>query len=407
MTTSPRFASSYRQGGSAVLMFFNDMKACGRLLKALCLLVLACGVIPLSSVGAQEGVAGDNPVLPRPKKEVTPDPKKEIPPIRVESNVVNAPVTVLDSSGNFVYDLDEKDFKIFDNGVPQRLERFGIEEQPLTLVIVAETNEAIGPLLEQVRPLAPLFSDLMLGTQGRAAVITYGERVRLALDFTTDADRLDATLRGLQARGDSHRLNDALARAISLLEERPREERRIVVAFSDGVDRDSETTKEDIVHRATNAEVTIYGLGVNPAKELLARQPKAPPPSPLDTNVARPPIPNMPQTPGRDADMYGIPVPGIPILLATGEIIHSALASNLLEFYAGYTGGVFYSHWSEKTLQPEVNKIASEINSQYDLAYVPDTLSQPGFHRIEIHVERKGLKVRTRAGYFYEPRSPK
>lgn len=389
-------------------MFFDDMKARGRLLRALSFLVLACAVISLSSAGAQQGVAGDNPVLPRPKKEVTPDTKKEIPPIRVESTVVNAPVTVLDSSGNFVYDLDEKDFKIFDNGVPQRLERFGMEQQPLTLVIVAETNEAIGPLLEQVRPLASLFSDLMLGKQGQAAVITYGERVKLALDFTSDADRLDATLRGLQARGNSTRLNDALARAISLLEERPREERRIVVAFSDGVDRESETTKQDIVHRATNAEVTIYGLGASPAKELLARQPKAPPSNnPLDTNVARPPTPNMPQTPARDADNYGLPVPGVDILLATGEFIRSALASNLLEFYAGYTGGVFYSHWSNKTLQPEVSKIASEINSQYDLAYVPDTLSQTGFHRIEVQVQRRGVKVRTRAGYFYQPRNPK
>jgi VWFA-related protein len=350
-------------------------------------------------------VAGDNPVIPVPKKESIPDAKKEIPQIRVTSTLVTAPVTVLDSGGNFVYDLDEKDFTIYDNGVAQRLERFGVEQQALAVVIVVETTEAVGPLLEQVRPLAPLFSDLMLGPQGRAAVITYGERVKLALDFTRDGDRLDATLRDLKPRGDSLRLNDALARAIALLEMRPREERRIVVAFSDGVDRGSETTKEDIVHRATNAEVTIYGLGISPAKELLARQPQAPPPSPLDTNVARPPIPNMPQTPDRDADIYGQPVPGVPILLAAGEYIHSLLISNLLEFYAGYTGGVFYSHWS-KALQPELSKIASEINSQYELAYIPDTLSQVGFHRIVVQVARRGVKVRTRAGYFYQPRNP-
>lgn len=388
-------------------MLFNVTRACRLPVRVLSLLVLVCGVLLMSSARAQEGVAGDNPIITKPKKELTPDPKKEAPPIRVESNVVNAPVTVLDSSGNFVFDLDEKDFKIFDNGVPQRLERFGMEQQALALVIVVETNEAMGPFLEQVRPLAPLFSDLMLGAQGKAAVVTYGERVKLAQDFTSDSAQLDATLIQLKARGTSTRLNDALARAITLLEERPREERRIVVAFSDGVDRESETTKEDIVHRATNAEVTIYGLGVSPAKQLLARQPKAPPSNnPLDTNVARPPTPNMPQTPARNADIYDNPVPGVDILLATGELIRSALASNLLEFYAGYTGGVFYSHWS-KALQPEVNKIASEINSQYDLAYVPDTLSQPGFHRIEVQVKRRGVKVRTRAGYFYQPRNPK
>jgi VWFA-related protein len=351
-------------------------------------------------------VAGDNPIIPLPKKESPQDPKKTLPQIRVTSTLVTAPVTVLDSRGNFVYDLGEEDFKIFDNGVPQRLERFGMEQHPLAVVIVVEANETVGPLLGLVRPLARLFSDLMLGPQGQAAVITYGERVKLALDFTSEGDRLDATLRDLKARGDSTRLNDALARAIALLEVRPREERRIVVAFSDGVDRKSENTKADIVQRATNAEVTIYGLGINPAKELLARQPQAPPPNPLDTNVARPPTPNMPQTPTLDASLYGTPVPGVPILLATGEIIRSALASNLLEFYAGYTGGVFYSRWSDKALQPELSRIAAEINSQYDLAYVPNTLSQTGFHRIEVQVQRRGVKVRTRAGYFYQPRNP-
>jgi VWFA-related protein len=360
----------------------------------------------LSSARAQEGVTGDNPILPRPKKESTEDPKKAIPQIRVTSTLVTAPVTVLDSKGNFVYDLGEEDFKIFDNGVPQRLERFEMEQHPLAVVMVVEANQRVGPLLEEVRPLAPLFSDLMLGPQGKVAVVTYGERVRLALDFTSDGERLEATLRDLKARGDSTRLNDALARAIALLEVRPREERRIVVAFSDAVDRNSETTKEDIVQRAANAEVTIYGLGINPAKELLAREPQAPPPNPLDTNVARPTPPNMPRTPTLSESVYGTPVPGVPILLATGELIHSALASNLLEFYAGYTGGVFYSHWSSKALQPELSRIAAEINSQYELAYVPDTLSQTGFHRIEVQVRRRGVKVRTRAGYFYQPRNP-
>jgi len=191
-----------------------------------------------------------------------------------------------------------------------------------------------------------------------------------------------------------------------LLEMRPKGERRILVAFSDGHERGSETTKEDVVQRATNAEVTIYGLGINPVKELLARQPQAPPPDPLDTNMARPTPPNMPRTPSLSADVYSTPVPVVPIMVAGGEIIRSALASNLLEFYAGYTGGVFYSHWSNKAVQDELNRIATEINSQYELAYVPDTLSQTGFHRIGVQVLRDKVKVRTRAGYFYQVPNP-
>jgi VWFA-related protein len=381
------------------------MRARG-LVVSLALAVLACGLIPFSTARAQQGVAGDNPVIASPKKEPPKDAPKETSQIRVESSLVTAPVTVIDSAGQFIYDLEEKDFRVFDNGVPQRIERFEIEQHPLAAVIVVETNERIAPLLDEVRPLAPLFSALMLGPQGRAAVITFADRVQMVQPFTQDSDRLESTLRGLVARGDSTRLNDALTRAIVLLESRPKEEHRIIVAFSEGLDAGSENTNKDVLQKAMNAEVTIYGLGFTPARVLLAKKPQAPPPSPLDTNVTRPLPPNTVPTPTNSGNVYSTPIPVVPILLATGEIVRSTVVASLLEFYAGYTGGVFYSHWSKKGLQDELSKIASEIHSQYELAYVPDTLTQTGFHQIQVKVQRPGVKVRTRAGYFYQAKNP-
>jgi hypothetical protein len=135
---------------------------------------------------------------------------------------------------------------------------------------------------------------------------------------------------------------------------------------------------------------------------MLARKTQAPPPNPLDTNVARPLPPNMPATPTNSENVYQTSIPVVPIILATGETIRSTLASSLLEYYAGYTGGVFYSHGSKKAVQDQLNRIASEIHSQYELAYVPDTLGQAGFHRIQVQVRRRGVRVRTRAGYFFQ-----
>jgi VWFA-related protein len=93
-------------------------------------------------------------------------------------------------------------------------------------------------------------------------------------------------------------------------------------------------------------------------------------------------------------------------MLASGEMIHSIVAKNALEFYAGYTGGVYYAHWSKKPLQDELNRIADEIQSQYEIAYVPHAPSANGFHRIQVRVDRSGVKVRTRAGYFLGGTSP-
>jgi hypothetical protein len=96
----------------------------------------------------------------------------------------------------------------------------------------------------------------------------------------------------------------------------------------------------------------------------------------------------------------------VPIMTAGGEMILSTVTSNLLEYYAGYTGGVFHSHWSKKTLDDQVSQLATHINSQYELAYIPGTLHEMGFHRIEVKVARKGLRVRTRAGYYYAGQAP-
>ncbi|HET7101316.1 MAG TPA: hypothetical protein VFJ52_09215, partial [Terriglobia bacterium] len=95
---------------------------------------------------------------------------------------------------------------------------------------------------------------------------------------------------------------------------------------------------------------------------------------------------------------------------ATGAIrpairgAQSKIFSNDAETYAQYTGGVFYAQWSSHALQNHLSRIAADIHSQYLLTYVPNDLSETGFHRLEVKVNRKDLKleIRTRRGYFYQ-----
>ena len=193
--------------------------------------------------------------------------------------------------------MEEKDFEVLDNGVRQHIEQFSLEQHPLAAVIVVEANSTSEPLLGEVRPLGPVFSSLMLGPQGEAAVVTYGDQIRVVQDFTQDGDKLESALRRSEARGGSEHLNDALAQAIVMLESQPKEDRRIIVAFSDGHDIGSRTTKEEVVQRALNAGITIYGLGFSQSRAMLTKQPKAPPQSVLAASVALPAPPSMPQTP--------------------------------------------------------------------------------------------------------------
>jgi len=361
---------------------------------------------------AQEGVDGGAPVyqkkappvLPPVKGSATDDPATEpaSAKIRVQSLLVTTPVTVIDSSGNFVSDLDQKDFNVLDNGVPQRLQRFEVAADPVALVILVQTSDSVDSLLGQVRPLGPVFSQLLLGPSGQAAVMFFSDKIQVAEDFSSDEDRLDATLKQVRGFGHQARLNDALMQALAKLEAQPRTERRVIVAFSDGSNSGSESSKADVIRRATHDEVTIYGLRLSRAEAMLRQKPEDEPMSPLDANITRPLPPGTVPTATNSQNVWGTPVPGTEIISAAGNTISSEFSKNLLETYAGYTGGAYYSHWSEKALQNQLNRVADEVHSQYEIAYAPNTLEAPGFHRIEVKVAKPGVKVRARAGYFYQ-----
>ncbi len=375
----------------------------------LSLVLVLLGAGAAQPMRAQDKATGLPPVYSpsRPPDDKPAPTVARRPDIRVLSKLVVTPVTVIDPRGEFVYDLTEKDFEVLDNGVPQHLESFDSVARPVALVIVIQTSRSVEALLDQIHPLGSVFSALVLGPKGQAAVLTYNDRVHVAQDFSDDSDQLATTLRRIAPEGVGSRLNDALMRAVALLERRPKTERRIIVAFSDGYDSGSETDTKEVIRRATGSEVTIYGLGFNPVEGLLSRRPELSAPGPLAANVTRPLPPGGVPTPSASANVYDTPVPIVDIVTATGEVIRSALASSLLEYYAGYTGGVFYKHWKKKALEDQLSRIATEIHSQYELAYVPDTLKQGGFHKIDVKVNRPGLKVRARAGYFYQvPTTP-
>lgn len=332
---------------------------------------------------------------------------------KIQSNVqlVTTPVTVFDSSGQFVYDLDQNEFKILDNGQQMRIAQFDSEMRRLSLVIVVETNDTTVPFLDSVRPLASMFSDLVMGPQGEVAVLTYSDHVDLALDFTPNGDKLDNVLRGLQGRGGGMHLDDALVRALSMLNHRPAEDRKVAIVFSDGFNMGSKMSRSEIVKGAMNSNITIYHLGFSPVKGLWKKPAKDPGVDIESESVARPIGPNQAPTPTNEAGTWdtaggdGINLLGI--LLGLGEAAKKPIFKDSMIYFARYSGGQSYQKWGKDTVQQALNQIATEIHSQYELAYAPATPIEPGFHKIEVEVRRPGAKVRARAGWFYQGEPPR
>ncbi|MGH9435975.1 MAG: VWA domain-containing protein, partial [Terriglobia bacterium] len=222
-------------------------------------------------------------------------------------------------------------------------------------------------------------------------------------NFTSSPDILKQTLQHLTVEGSRARLNDGLARAILMLSNRPAKERRVIVVISEGFDRGSETSQAEIIRAATGAGVAIYGLRFEPLEAFLKNKQEPQQPTPADINMARPGLPGQPHTPDSTQE-YSDP-PGfqiLPLLSGVRDALHAARLKDTVDDYAKYTGGVAYGQWKENAIQNRLQKIALDVNSQYMLAYVPSTLNQQGFHRLEITVREPKLRVRARAGYFYK-----
>ncbi len=222
------------------------------------LLVALLGMSLPSASRAQEGTASKSPEQAAPKQDST-DQTQLAGTTIIRSNVqlVTTPVTVFDSGGQFVYDLEQDEFKVLDNGDPQRILQFDSEMRRLSLVIIVETNDATAPFLDSVRPLGSMFSEMVMGPEGEVAVLTYSDRVDLALDFTPNGDKLDTVLRGLNGRGGGMHLDDALVRALSMLNNRPKGDRKVIIAFSDGFNIGSKMSRGEIVKGAMNSNITI------------------------------------------------------------------------------------------------------------------------------------------------------
>ena len=109
-----------------------------------------------------------------------------------------------------------------------------------------------------------MFSDLVMGPQGEVAVLTYSDHVDLALDFTPNGDKLDTSFEDFRGAAAGCTWTTRLVRALSMLNHRPEEDRKVAIVFSDGYNMGSKMSRSEIVKGAMNSNITIYHLGLVP-----------------------------------------------------------------------------------------------------------------------------------------------
>ncbi|MFQ5694802.1 MAG: VWA domain-containing protein [Terriglobia bacterium] len=326
--------------------------------------------------------------------------------LRVRVELVSTPLVARDSLGEFIYDLSREDIRVLDNGVPQQLLTFELATQPLSLVILVDTARKVAPLLDSVRTSGVLFTDMLLGQLGEAAIVTFDDEVRVRQGFTEDKDAIIKTLKEIPAGGRRTRLADALDHAVSMLVERPEGRRPVIVLFTEPSDKDSELPLGVPLRRAQLHEISVYTIALSPVLADLKRKPE-------DTPVARSPfppgvmpgpgVPGQIQTPTTQAQQRYARIDLLSAIAAAVHSLRAPFGHNVLELYSQGTGGLHYAPRSRSALEESIVQIGQDLHNQYLLSYRPSNKDEQGFHRIEVRVGRRGARVRTRPGYYVGP----
>jgi VWFA-related protein len=333
-------------------------------------------------------------------------PQAPPPQVKVRVALVNTPATVRNSKGEMIHDLEQRDFSITDNGVPQRITHFDLGGDPLSLVVLIENSSQVEPMLPQVRKSGILIAQTVVGPTAEAAVVSFNEYTETLQDFTTNGDVIEKTIATLKTGVAGNKLYDSMARAVEMLSGRPEPtpdspgRRRILLVIAEAKDEGSDAKLGEVLRQAQLANVTIYSVGLSTTRADLQAKPKDTRPhiTPPGT-FGRPPMPGTPQTPDTDAALYG--QGGLMDAVAWAVThVKDALKDNPLQIATAGTGGVHLPTFKDRSIENAIDAIGGELHSQYSLTYAPVGTDNFGYHEIKVTVDKKNLTVRSRPGYY-------
>lgn len=276
------------------------------------------------------------------------------PPVfPVGLDLVNVTVTVRDARGGLVADLDEQDFKVLEDGRPQRVRLFAPAkteaeraELALNLGMLFDTSESMRKDLRLSQQSATRFLESI--PRARDLVLVFFDRdIRISRYNSENQQGIFARI--LETQGSGHTaLRDAIAVYLSRVIDTPG--RKVLVLFTDGDDTTSRVPPQEVQRLLRSSEVTVYPVAF-PGQQ-----------RPNSTDALR--------------------------------------ARSFLHGLAETTGGQVFQPTASRELAAIYQTILDELGSQYVLGYSSDNTKRDGrFRRITVELEQPELRVRHRRGY--------
>ena len=315
--------------------------------------VFAIGYSAVKAQGARPAAPtptptpGPAPVLikPSPKPTETPD---EI--IKIDTELVNLNVRVIDRNNRPINNLQQKDFTILEDGKPQQIDFFSKSEVPTNYAMVVDNSGSMRPLLEKVIEAGKILVNTNRPDDDTMIIRFVGrDKIEIEQPFTSNKTDLNDALENLYIEGGQTAIIDAVYLAVENVGEYEKSKktdnhkRKALILVSDGEDRNSYYNEKQLFDLLRESEVQIYVIGF------------------------------------------------VSELSKDGGFISKSpqeKSKAFLQRLATETGGKAYFPGSAAELPALAKEISNELRTQYSIGYIPSNDARDGSYRnIKVGVE--------------------
>jgi Ca-activated chloride channel homolog len=271
--------------------------------------------------------------------------------INIDVSMVTTDVTVI---GNPTRELNEEDFIILDDGVPQPATFLSKDQLPIAVALVIDASGSTRPFMP-VMQLAGIAALRHLKTDDQATLYSFFSEVRRHADLTDDIVKVAEGLNKVEIYNGTA-LYDAIVDASNYLSKKAPNSRRAIILISDNQSYGSTWGPDQTLISLLENSITLYNV--------LAQ-------STFDT----PPIDESKQS----------------VLWLPKFVVE--------------TGGELFDVSEPSALQAALANAILNIRNQYTLGFNPTNPGKSGtFHKLEIRFASgklcPGCRINTRKGYY-------
>ena len=157
--------------------------------------------------------------------------------------------------------ITSKQVALYDNGVEQTIRNFSPDPSPARIVLLVDNSLTVRADVEKLEQAAREFAyEIYEGDQ--LLIVALDEQAEIVADWTDNAKSIEASLKAFRKKGQPH-LFDALSAVIDQALRPLAGQKRVIVVISDGLDRGSKTTFEQILADLQANDITVYAVQIS------------------------------------------------------------------------------------------------------------------------------------------------